>query len=99
MRSAIVKQLPKWRTIAAATIAGLAVLGIATGALAHDGGGRQWRHHGRYFVPPGHVYYAPPVYYAQRPVYYAPTYYAPTYYAPAPVYYPPSGLNFNFNVP
>ncbi len=89
----------KWRTIlrrAAATLVGACgVLGIATAAQAHDGW--HWKKH-RYFVPPGHVYYSPPVVYAPRPVMvYRP---APVYYAPEPVYYgPPPGLNLNFNIP
>jgi hypothetical protein len=97
MRNEVVKQRPTWRTTAAATITGLAVLAAATGALAHDDGEREWKHHeryhhGRYFVPPGHVYYAPPVYYAPRPMVVYP---APAYYEPAPVYYPPPGLTIN----
>jgi hypothetical protein len=95
MRNEVVKQRPTWRTTAAAAISGLAVLAAATGALAHDDGEREreWKHRGRYFVPPGHVdYAAPPVYYAPRPMVVYP---APAYYEPAPVYYPPPGLNIN----
>jgi hypothetical protein len=92
MRNHALKQRLTWRTATAAAIAGLAVLAAATGASAHDGEGRGWRHHGRYFVPPGHVYYASPVYYAPRPVF---AYPEPVYYAPAPAYYPPPGLNIN----
>ena len=92
MRNEVVKQRATWWTIPAATIAGLAVLAAATGALAHDNGERGWKHRGRYFVPPGHVYYAPPVYYAPRPMVVYP---APVYYEPAPAYYPPPGLTIN----
>jgi hypothetical protein len=93
MRNDAVKQRPTWRTTAAATITGLAVLAAATAALAHDDGERGWKHRGRYFVPPGHVYYAaPPVYYAPRPMVVYP---APVYYDAAPVYYPPPGLTIN----
>jgi hypothetical protein len=93
MRNDVIKQRQTWRTITAAAIAGLAVLAAATGALAHDDGEREWKHHrGRYFVPPGHVYYAPPMYYAPRPVVVYP---APVYYDPAPAYYPPPGLTIN----
>ena len=92
MRNHALKQRLTWRTATAAAIAGLAVLAAATGASAHDGEGRGWRHHGRYFVPPGHVYYTSPVYYAPRPVV---AYPEPVYYAPAPAYYPPPGLNIN----
>jgi hypothetical protein len=61
--------------------------------MAHDEGERGWKHRGRHFVPPGHVYYyAPPVYYAPRPMVVYP---APVYYEPAPAYYPPPGLNIN----
>ena len=88
------KQRTTWWTIPVATIAGLAA---ATGALAHDSGERGWKHRGHHFIPPGHVYYAPPPYYAPR--YYAPrpmfAYQAPVYYEPAPAYYPPPGLNIN----
>ena len=97
MRNEVVKQRATWWTIHAATIAGLAVLAAATGALAHDNGERGWKHRGRYFIPPGHVYYTPPPYYA--PQYYAPrprvVYQAPVYYEPAPAYYPPPGLTIN----
>ena len=98
MSNDVTKQRQTWRTATAAAIAGLAVLAAATGASAHDGEGHGWKHRGRYFVPPGHVYYyAPPVYYAPR--YYAPqpvvVYPPPVYYEPAPVYYPPPGLNIN----
>jgi hypothetical protein len=92
MRDNPARQRQTWRTATAAVIAGLAVLAAATGALAHDRDGRGWKHHGRYFVPPGHVYYSSPVYYAPRPVVVYPP---PAYYAPAPVYYPPSGLSIN----
>jgi hypothetical protein len=92
MRNDALKQRLTWRTAAAAAIAGLAVLAAATGASAHDGEGRGWKHHGRFFVPPGHVYYTSPVYYAPRPV---AVYPEPVYYAPAPAYYPPPGLNIN----
>jgi len=85
-----VKQRHTWWTATAATIAALAVLTAATSALAHDEGG--WKHRGRYFVPPSHVYYASPVYYAPRPIVMYP---APVYYEPAPVYYPRPGLNIN----
>jgi hypothetical protein len=95
MRNEVVKQRATWWTIPAATIAGLAVLAAATGALAHDNGERGWKHRGRYFIPPGHVYYTPPPYYAPR--YYAArpivVYQAPVYYEPA--YYPPPGLTIN----
>ena len=98
MRNAALKQRLTWRTATAAAIAGLAVLAAATGASAHDGEGRGWKHHGRFFVPPGHVYYTSPAYYTS-PVYYAPrpavVYPEPVYYAPAPAYYPPPGLNIN----
>ena len=97
MRNEVVKQRATWWTIPAATIAGLAVLAAATGALAHDNGERGWKHRGRYFIPPGHVYYTPPPYYASR--YYAArpmvVYQAPVYYEPAPAYYPPPGLTIN----
>ena len=97
MRNEVVKQRPTWRTIIFATISGLAVLAAATVALAHDDGERGWKHRGRYFIPPGHVYYTPPPYYAPR--YYAPrpmvVYQAPVYYEPAPAYYPPPGLTIN----
>jgi hypothetical protein len=97
MRDDVIKQRQTWRTATAAAIAGLAVLAAATGAQAHDEE-RKWKHHGRYFVPPGPVYYsAPPVYYAPR--YYAPqpmgVYPAPVYYDQAPAYYPPPGLTIN----
>jgi hypothetical protein len=92
MRNDALKQRLTWRTATAAAIAGLAVLAAATGALAHDGEGRGWKHHGRFFVPPGHVYYTSPVYYAPRPV---AVYPEPVFYAPAPAYYPPPGLNIN----
>ena len=93
MRNDVVKQRPTWRATTAAAISGLAVLAAATGAMAHDEGERGWKHRGRYFVPPGHVYYyAPPVYYAPRPVVVYP---APSYYEPAPVYYPPPGLTIS----
>jgi hypothetical protein len=96
MSNDVTKQRQTWRTATAAAIAGLAVLAAATGASAHDDEGHGWKHRGRYFVPPGHVYYAAPVYYAP---YYAPrrtvVYPAPVYYEPAPVYYPPSGLSIN----
>ena len=56
---------------------------------------RGWKHRGRYFIPPGHVYYTPPPYYAPR--YYAArpmvVYQAPVYYEPA--YYPPPGLTIS----
>jgi hypothetical protein len=93
MRDDVIKQRQTWRTATAAAIAGLAVLAAATGAQAHDEG-RKWKlHHGRYFVPPGQVYYAaPPVYYAPRPVVVYP---APVYYEPAPAYYQPPGLTIN----
>jgi hypothetical protein len=97
MRNELVKQRPTWRTMATAAITGLAVLAAATGALAHDGGERGWKRHGRYYyyAPPARVYYAPPVY----PVYYAPrptvVYPAPAYYEPVPAYYPPPGLTIN----
>jgi hypothetical protein len=91
MRNDVVKQRP-WRTITAAAISGLAVLAAATAALAHDDDEREWKHRKHYFVPPGHVYYAAPVYYAPRPVVVYP---APVYYEPAPVYYPPPGLTIN----
>ena len=98
MRDDVNKQRGTWRTVTAAALTGLAVLAAATGALAHDGEGRGWKHHGRYFVPPGHVYYAPAAYYAPR-YYYAPrpavVYPASGYYEPAPVYYPPPGLTIN----
>src|SRR5207244_507184 len=48
MRNEVVKQRATWWTIPAATIAGLAVLATATGALAHDNGERGWKHRGRY---------------------------------------------------
>jgi hypothetical protein len=92
MRNDALKQRLTWRTATAAAIAGLAVLAAATGALAHDGEGRGWKHHGRFFVPPGHVYYTSPVYYAPRPV---AVYPEPVFYQPAPAYYPPPGLNIN----
>ncbi len=92
MRNDALKQRLTWRTATAAAIAGLAVLAAATGASAHDGEGRGWKHHGRFFVPPGHVYYTSPVYYAPRPVVVYPE---PVYYQPAPAYYPPPGLNIN----
>ena len=93
MRNDVIKQRQTWRTTQPATIAGLAVLAAATGALAHDDGERGWKHRGRYFVPPGHVYYAaPPVYYTPRPMVVYP---APVYYDPAPAYYPPPGLTIN----
>src|SRR6266849_875454 len=95
MRNDALKQRLTWRTATAAAIAGLAVLAAATGASAHDGDGHGWKHHGRFFVPPGHVYYTAPVYYAPRPTVVYPAYPAPVYYDPAPVYYPPSGLNIN----
>jgi hypothetical protein len=91
MRNEVVKQRPTWRVTIVATIIGLAVL-AATGALAHDHGEREWKHRGRYFVPPGHVHYASPVYYAPRPTVVYP---APVYYEAAPVYYPPPGLTIN----
>jgi len=92
MRNDALKQRLTWRTATAAAIAGLAVLAAATGVSAHDGEGRGWKHHGRFFVPPGHVYYTSPVYYAPRPVVVYPE---PVYYQPAPAYYPPPGLNIN----
>jgi hypothetical protein len=92
MRNDALKQRLTWRTATAAAIAGLAVLAAATGASAHDGEGRGWKHHGRFFVPPGHVYYTSPVYYAPRPV---AVYPEPVFYQPAPAYYPPPGLNIN----
>ena len=92
MRNEVVKQRPMWRTTAAATIAGLAVLAAATGALAHDDGEREWKHHRRYYAPPARIYYAPPVYYAPRPTVVYP---APVYYEPVPAYYPPPGLTIN----
>ena len=92
MSNDVTKQRQTWRTATAAAIAGLAVLAAATGASAHDDEGHGWKHRGRYFVPPGHVYYTAPVYYAPRPTVVYP---APVYYDPAPVYYPPSGLNIN----
>jgi len=91
MRNEVAKQRPTWRMMAAAII-GLAVLATATGAVAHDHGEHAWKHHGRYFVPPGHVYYTSPVYYAPRPTVVYP---APVYYEPAPAYYPPPGLSIN----
>lgn len=90
----VVRQPSKWRTIAASTAVALASLAAATSALAHDhDDDRGWKHRGRYYAPPGHVYYAAPVYYAPRPVrvYPAPVY----YYAPPPAYYPPPGVNIN----
>jgi len=90
MRNDVDMQQP-WRTITIAAISGLAVLAAATAAWAHDDE-REWKHHGRNFVPPGHVYYAPPVYYAPRPVVVYP---APAYYEPLPVYSPPPGLTIN----
>lgn len=93
MRNDVIKQRQVWRTTMAAAVSGLAILAAATGALAHDDDeGRGWKHRERYFVPPGHVYYAPPVYYAPRPMVVYP---APVYYEPAPVYYPPPGLTIN----
>jgi hypothetical protein len=92
MRNEVVKQRPTWRATTAAAITGLAVLAAATSAWAHDHGEREWKHRGRFFVPPGHVYYAPPVYYAPRPMVVYP---APVYYEPAPAYYPPPGLTIN----
>ena len=95
MSNDVTRQRQTWRTATAAAIAGLAVLAAATGASAHDGNGHGWKHHGRFFVPPGHVYYyTAPVYYAPRPTVVYPAYPAPVYYDP-PVYYPPSGLNIN----
>jgi hypothetical protein len=92
MSNDVTKQRQTWRTATAAAIAGLAVLAAATGASAHDEG-HGWKHRGRYFVPPGPVYYyTAPVYYAPRPTVVYP---APVYYEPAPVYYPPSGLSIN----
>ena len=92
MRDDVIRRRQTWRKATAAAITGLAVLAAATGALAHDGGERGWKHRGRHFVPPGHVYYAPPVYYAPRPMVVYP---APVYYDPAPAYYPPPGLTIN----
>ena len=93
MRNDVVKLRPTWRATAAAVISGLAVLAATTGAMAHDDGERGWKHRGRHFVPPGHVYYyAPPVYYAPRP---RVVYPEPVYYEPAPAYYPPPGLSIN----
>jgi hypothetical protein len=74
-----------------------AVLATAGSALAHDhdddGGWKRWKHHhGRYFVPPGHVYYV------ERPrVIYAPP---PRVYYPEPMYYgPPPQPSLNINIP
>jgi hypothetical protein len=93
MRDDVIKRRQTWRTATAAAIAGLAVLAAATGALAHDDEGHGWRHRGRYFVPPRHVYVAPPLYYyTRRPMVVYPP---PVYYDAAPVYYPPPGLTIN----
>jgi hypothetical protein len=93
MRNDVIKLRQTWRTITAATITGLAVLAATTGALAHDGGEREWKHRGRHFIPRGHLYYAPPpIYYTPRPLVVYP---APVYYDPAPAYYPPPGLTIN----
>jgi hypothetical protein len=97
MRDDVIRRRQTWRKATAAAITGLAVLAAATGAQAHDEE-RMWKHHGRYFAPPGPVYYsAPPVYYAPR--YYAPrpvvVYPAPVYYDQAPAYYPPPGVTIN----
>ena len=90
----VTKRRLAWRNAMAAAIAGLAVLTVAAGAQAHDQNRwKHYRHHGPHFVPPGHVYHSAPVIYAPRPVVYGP----PVYYEP--VYYPPQGLNLNFNVP
>jgi hypothetical protein len=73
-----------------------AVLATAGSALAHDhdddGGWKRWKHHhGRYFAPPGHVYYV------ERPVIYAPP---PRVYYPEPQYYgPPPQPSLNINIP
>ncbi len=92
MHSSRIRQRQTRLTAAAVAIAGLSVLAAATGALAHDDDDQGWKHRRHYFVPPGHVYYGPPVYYAPRPVVVYP---APVYYEPAPVYYPPPGLTIN----
>ncbi|HEY2875230.1 MAG TPA: hypothetical protein VGJ56_25105 [Reyranella sp.] len=75
----------------------MAVLATTGAALAHDhdgdGDGWRWRHHhGRHFVPPGHVYYV------ERPrVIYAPP---PRVYYPEPQYYgPPPQPSLNINIP
>lgn len=96
----------KWQAIVRRATAVLIAIGslvaVASAAQAHDG----WRwKRGRHFVPPGHVYYAPPVFWAPRPVViYRPP---PVVYTPEPMYYgppvgyygPPAGLSLNFNIP
>lgn len=98
MRNDISVKRKIWRTATAAMFSGLALLVVATSASAHDDDDRGWKRHKRHFVPPGHVYYAPPVYYAPR-AYYAPrpvvVYPAPVYVEPVPAYYPPPGLTIN----
>jgi len=69
-----------------------AALVFPTLASAHDfhrgwHGGRGHGHVGVFVPVPRPVFFAPPVYYAPRPVYAAPYYPAPVYAAPAPVYY------------
>ncbi|SKA24295.1 hypothetical protein SAMN02745126_04389 [Enhydrobacter aerosaccus] len=96
----------KWqstvRRTTATLVAGFGVLTVATAAQAHDE--KYWKRNGPPFVPPGHVYYTPPVYYAPPVVYAAPrpvvVYPPPMVYEAPPAYYgPPPGLNLNFNVP
>ena len=83
----------QWRAITASAIVGLATMAAATSAMAHDDDDWKWKHRKHHhFVPPGHVYYAPPIYYAPRP---QRVYAAPVYYEPAPAYYPPPGVTIN----
>lgn len=90
----------KWRAMlhrtAAILIGAGGMVAVASAAQAHDDW--HWKKKHRHFVPPGHVYYAPPVVYAPPPVVvYRPR---PVYYAPEPTYYgPPPGMNLNFNIP
>jgi hypothetical protein len=85
---------------AAAVVVGLAAIGAAGAAQAHDWKKKHYYYYGSpgyVFAPSGYArYYAPaPVIYAAPP----PVVVYPEPMAYAPVYRPPGGINFNLNLP
>ena len=86
----------KGMNVIMAAVVGVATLGAATVAQAHDHHWKRWGWRAPYYVTAPGYYVAPPVVYVpQRPivVYPEPTDYAPAYYGPPP------GVNFNFSLP